>query len=129
MSVDLFKCYTLGLETVKQKERSSFPVFQTCPFLFVPPSSFRLFPFRMRATPCPLLWKQDTRTLQCYSTHTSTSLKPSHRYGLYTPSHLTSPLSTPYVRPSCCNDASLLQGTPRLGRKTSPSPTRRSMFD
>lgn len=26
MSVDLFKCYTLGLETVKQKERSSFPL-------------------------------------------------------------------------------------------------------
>lgn len=29
---------------------------------------------------CPLLWKQDTRILQCYFTRTSTSPKPSHRY-------------------------------------------------
>lgn len=30
--------------------------------------------------PCPSLWKQDTRTLRCCFTHTSTSPKPSHRY-------------------------------------------------
>lgn len=34
---------------------------------------------RMRVTLCPSLWKQDTRTSQCCSMHTSTSPKPSRR--------------------------------------------------
>ncbi|XP_040050728.2 KN motif and ankyrin repeat domain-containing protein 1a isoform X1 [Gasterosteus aculeatus] len=34
-------------------------------------------PFRMRAMPCPSLWKQDTRTSPCCFMRTSTSPKPS----------------------------------------------------
>lgn len=33
---------------------------------------------------CPLLWKQATRTLQCYFMRMLTSPKPSHRYDVIT---------------------------------------------
>lgn len=33
---------------------------------------------------CPLLWKQDTRTLQCYFMRMLTSPKPNHRYDVIT---------------------------------------------
>lgn len=42
---------------------------------------------------CPLLWKQDTRTLQCYFMRMLTSPKPSHRYGIITVISMMSLLS------------------------------------
>lgn len=40
---------------------------------------------------CPSLWKQDTRTSQCYFMHMLTSPKPNHRYDIITDLFQSSP--------------------------------------